>query len=336
MTWTADLEKIRYFLRDPNGAIWSEAALRHMYNDVQQDFAHKTQYLEDVAVQRVPGLYQGSYLYDWESKYFEGRLYHALRPHDEHVVCAAWEAQEIAGLDSDAADSGLHFTQPWESYMGTPGDPVKFRLPDNLTSVLFIAYDRQTIGGTTKKAVQSQDASYVQTQGTPQAYYAWDQYDAVLYPRPSVGFSNETEGEGIVLFEDGDSEDVSTGDVALRTGSFETDEGAAFDILDATDNLFMVYRARPADMTTGSDEPDFPAFLRRYVIFGVIGRAYSANTDGRIKSLGGLWDSRYQLGVNIVKRYMRNRRQDRDYRLSAASSRVRSRAPRLPSTYPAV
>lgn len=336
MTFANDLEKIRYFLRDPSGTIWSDDFLRHLYNDTQQDFAHRTQQLEDVAVQRVPGLYQFAHLYEWERQYIsDDRVYRALTPHDEYMLGSAWEAQEAVNLASDVPDVGAHFTQPWEAFMTTPGDPVLFRLPDNLNSILFIAYDETTIGGSTKKAVQSRDSSYLQTEGTPQCFYAWDQDNYVLYPRPSVGFSNETEGEGIVLFADGDSEDVSTGDVALRTNTFDVDEGAAFDILDAADNLFIVYRARPTDITSGSDESDIPAFLRKYLCFGVIGRAYSANTDGRIRSLGDLWMARYELGVNMTKRYLRNRRQDRDYRMGSGGLRRRAR-PRLPSTYPAV
>jgi hypothetical protein len=337
MTWADDLEKIRYFLRDPDGALWSEAVLRHLYNDVQQDLVNRTLALEEVATQRVPGLFQGAYLYEWEYSYLGvDRAYQALTRHDDYALCAAWEAQEVAGIASDATDVGSHFTQPWEAYMTDPGDPIRIRWPRNLNSLQFIAYDEDTISGTTKKAVQSRDSSYILTEGSPSSFYAWDQDDFVLYPRPSTGFSNEISGEGVAFYADGDSEDVTTGTIATRALTYDGGDGAAVDIVDSADNLFMVYRASPAEISGVSDEPSVPVFLRKYVRYGVIGRAYAANTDGRIRSLGDLWMARYEMGINLTKRFLRNRRQDRDYRLNSGRSIRRSRGPQLPTAYPAV
>lgn len=338
MTWADDLTKIRRFLRDPNGNIWTEAFLRHCYNDVQMDYAHRTMALEDVAIQRIPGLFQGAYLYEWEWRYLGAeRAYHALTRHDEFALCAAWEAQEVTAISSDASDAGSHFTQPWEAYMTTPGDVVKVRFPRNLNSITFIAYDDDAIDATSKKLVQSKDSSYAKTEGTPVSFYAYDQDDYVLYPRPSVSFYNEISGEGVATFADGDTEDVTTGTVAIRTASYDTGEGVSVDILDSANNLFMVYRATPLDIETNASESDFPVFLRKYVIFGVVSRAYGANTDGRIRSLSDLWAARYNLGVAFTKRYLRNRRNDRDYRLSARTpSRRAPGRPKLPDTYPAI
>ena len=310
-----------------------------MWNDVQQDFQHRTLMLEQVATQRVPGLFQGAFLFDWEQKYLAvNRAYRALTQHDDFAVCAAWEAQEITGLASDATDIGAHFTQPWEAYMDLPGEPVRSRWPRNLNTVLFIAYDDDAIGGTTKKVVQSRDSSYLQTQGSPTCFYQWDQDDFVLYPRPSVAFANEIEGtvDGGAWFADGDTEDTSTGTLATRTASYDTGQGVTVDIIDSADNLFLVYRASPTDVEVESDESDFPPFVRKYIAFGVIARAYSANTDGRIRSLGELWAARYELGVGFARRYLRNRRQDRDYRLTIGRGRTASRHPKLPDTYPEV
>lgn len=337
MSWTDDLKKLRRYLRDPNGNIWSEAFLRHQYNDVQQNFQTRTNLLEDIAIQRVPGLYQGAYLYSWEWPYLGvTRGYQCLTLHDDFSLCSAWEAQEITGVSSDATDHGAHFTQPWEAYMTTPGDPVKVRFPKNLGTLTFIAYDDDLIEGTSKKRVQSRDSSYVRTQGSPTHFYPYDQDDYVLYPRPSVAFYNEVEGEGVAVFADGDTEDVTTGTVAVRTATYDSVDGVSVDILDSTNNLFMVYRATPTDIEAGGDESDFPAFLRKYILFGVAGRAYAANTDGKIRSLGELWEARYELGVALTRRYLLNRRQDRDYRLSPRTSRRPMGRPRLPDTYPAI
>ena len=44
MTWGTELAKVRRSLRDPDGNIWSDVWLRHIYNDIQQDFQNKTRY----------------------------------------------------------------------------------------------------------------------------------------------------------------------------------------------------------------------------------------------------------------------------------------------------
>jgi len=206
MTWLVELKKIRRYLRDPDGNIWSDAFLRHLWNDVQNDLQNKTNILEDVAGQRVPDLYHLSYMHDWEwrnlpSKFSE--FYQCLRRHDEKVFCHVWEPQEVTGIASDTTDVGAHFTQPWEAYMGlTPGEEIRMKFPKNFRSVKFIAYDEEPIVPTTRKRVQSTDSSYVTHEGTPIAYYMHESIDRsyVLYPRPSTSFVNDVDGDGVAFF----------------------------------------------------------------------------------------------------------------------------------------
>lgn len=345
MSWAAELERIRYFLRDPDGTIWADAFLRHLYNDVQQDFQHKTMILEEVIAQRVPAIYHCAYIFDWEWRHLPGELsqfYQALNQHDEGVFCHRWEPQQTAGIDADVADYGVHFTQPWEACMGeTPGDLIKMRFPQNFNAMKFMAYDRWPLAPMSKKEISSSDPSFITKQGTPLGYFPYDEADNsyVLYPQPSTSFVNEIDGNGVALFADGDIEDVTTGTIAVRSGSTDSAEiGAAVDIVDTDSSVFMVYDVSPTDMLSISDEPDFPVFLRKYIRAGVISRAYAGNNDGRIRSLGEYWGMRYTLGVEYVKRYRRNRRRDRDYRLTThGAPGLRShRHPRLPDGYPAV
>ena len=338
MTWAAILVRIRRLLRDPSANIWTDDYLRHMYNDVQQDFQQKTMYLEEVWIQRVPALFHGGYLFDWEHIYLaSNREYQALALHDDYCITYPWEAQEISAIASDATDTGVHFTQPWEAYMGqVPGEPVRFRWPSNCNNLKWAAYDEKPVGTATRKIVQSRDSSYLSTEGTPIILYQWDEDQYVLYPRPSVGFVNELDGEGMALFASGDTEDGATGVIAVRSTSFDGGAGMSVDIIDTTDNLFMVYRMSPTDMVDASDEGDFPTFLVKYLIYGTVSRAYTANTDGRIPSLGVYWKGRYEIGISFTKRYIRNKRQDRDYRMTTDSAIGRRRLPRLPDTYPSV
>lgn len=343
MSWGQELVKLRRMLRDPDAAIWSDAFLKHLYNDCQQDFQNKTDVLEAAVAQRVPSVYQMAYLYDWEWQNLstdESQFYQALSLHDDGVCCHRWEPQQVAGLAADVADYGSHFTQPWESYMDTPGDLVKMRWPQNFHHVEFIAYNEQPIGATSKKHVQSTDPSYVTTEGWPLAYYPYDEVENayVLYPRPSASFDQELSGEALALFSVGDTEDTTGGTIATRTGSYDDGALVAIDIVDVTNSVFLVYGVSPADVQSSEDESDFPEFLRKYIRYAVIGRAYGGNNDGRIRSLSDFWLQRYQLGIEFVKRYNRNRRNDRDYRLTTkgATPRRTVRHPRLPDGYPAV
>jgi hypothetical protein len=343
MSWGDELVKIRKYLRDPDGNLWSEAFLRHLYNDVQNDFQHKTNVLEGVEASRVPQTFQWAYQHDWEWRYLpttESQFYQCLNQHDEGVFCHRWETQQVAGIASDVADYGAHFTQAWEAYMDTPGDEVKMRFPQNFNGVRFIAYDEQPIDALSRKQVQSTDPSYVTREGIPLCYYPNDKTDNsyVLYPRPSTAFVNEAAGEGIAQFADGDTEDTTTGLIATRTGSFDDGLGVPVDIVDVQDSVFLVYTVSPSDVRTESDEPDFPQFLRKYIRYGVISRAYGGNNDGRIRSLAEYWNGRYMMGVQFVKRYIRNKKNDRDYRLTTKGNVVRRtvKHPRLPDGYPAV
>lgn len=343
MSWGDELDKIRYFLRDPSGRIWDEAFLRHLYNDCQQEFQKLTHVLEEVIGQRVPQLYHFAYQHDWEFAFLPEALtqfYQCLTPHDYYVCCHRWEPQEVTGIAGDVLDYGAHFTQPWEAYHLAAGEEIKQRFPSNCNSVKFMAYDECPIDATTRKQVQSQDPSYVTTQGSPIAYYPHDETDNsfVLYPRPGMAFANDLAGEGVAFYAAGDIEDDETGVIAVRDGSTPTGSlGASVDVIDTANQLFLVYDVTPNDVTTISDEPAFPKFLRRYIRSGVISRAYGANTDGRIQSLADYWGSRWDFGIQCVQRFVRNRRQDRDYRLTTKARSLRSyRHPRLPDSYPEV
>lgn len=346
MSWAEDLKKIRRLLRDPTGKIWEDEFLRHVYNDIQTDFQHRTSVLEDFTVQRVPGLYHFAYMHDWEyenlpSKY--STFYQCLHQHDESVFCHRWEPQMTTGIQSDVSDYGVHWTQPWEAFMGqVPGDVIRMRFPLNLRNLKFIAYDEEPIEALTKKRVTSMDSCYITTSGSPIGYYRLDDVDDsyVLYPRPSSSFADELDGnEGPAWYIEDDTEDVTTGTIAVRVGSTGTDVvGVPFDITDNTNNVFMIYDVEPTDILTAWDEGDFPEFLKKYIRYGVVSRAYGANTDGRIGTLSDYWMARYTQGISNTRKYRRNWYQDYNYRLvtKGATTLRTHRHPRLPDTYPAV
>lgn len=343
MSWGDELVIIRRLLRDPDAKIWTDNFLMNLYNEVQRELQHKTSALEDVAAQRVPGLYHFSYMYDWEYTYLPtnfSQFYQCLDKHDEGVFCHRWETQQVAGIDSDVSDYGCHFTQPFEAFMGlTPGEQIRMRFPAHMRNLKYIAYDEEPISYTTRKLVQSRDASYLTTEGEPSSYYENDDLDGayVLYPRPSTGFVDELEGEGVAFYATDDTEDVTTGTIATRTGGSDVDPpGVTVDIVGTQDNVFLIFDVRPTDIVTTSDEGVYPEFLKKYLRYGVVSQAYGGNNDGRIPSLAAYWANRFEMGIEHIKKFVRNKYRDRDYRLSSGSKgRTRSRHPRLPDHYPA-
>ena len=341
MSWGDELVKIRRLLRDPDAGIWTDAFLLNVYNDVQREFQHKTSVLEDIAAQRVPGLYHFSYMHDWEYAYLPtkySQFYQCLNRHDEAVFCHRWEPQVVAGITSDISDYGAHFTQPFEAYMGkTPGEPIRIRFPANMRNLKFIAYDEEPIKLTTRKHVQTHDSSYLTREGQPFAYYKTSDLDDsyVLYPRPASSFADEIEGEGVAFYAEDDTEDVTTGTIAVRTGDTASDNiGVSVDVVGTVDNIFLVFDVTPTEIVSVSDEGDYPPFLRKYLNYGVVSQAYGANTDGRIRSLSRYWDARFQVGIQHTKRFVMNKRNDRDYKLSSGGRRPpNKRLPTLPYEY---
>jgi hypothetical protein len=311
---------------------------------VQKDFQKKTKVLEDVISQRVPQLYHYVYMYDWEYGYMPtkwSQFYRCLLQHGEHVICHRWEAQALAGVDSSVSEYGANFIQPWEAYMLAPGHEVKMRWPQNFNTTRYIAYDEEPISATTKKAVQSSDPSFVTRTGNTFSYYPYDDSDNsyVLYPRPTVSFANDISGEGIAFYEAGDTENDTTGIIAVRDDSTPSESfGASVDIIGTVDQVFLVYEVDPNDVDSADDEPDFPPFMTKYLRFGTAARLFSSNTDGKDQLLADYWRVRYDLGVKFTRQYVRNRREDRTYALMTHDviSRRSRRVPRLPDGYPRV
>lgn len=182
------LKRIRRFLRDPDGNLWTRPLLMNLFNDAQREIQMKTKVLEDVTALRVPPLYHCSYLYDWEWPYLpsnQTQFYKAFKDvqQADYVVTCNFEIQ--INSSGDVTDEGVHFTQPWEAFVGeSPGDQVKIRFPSNFHTAKLLAYDRNPIDYITKKEIQRQDSSYLIRTGLTQAYYREDDLDNSFIPYP--------------------------------------------------------------------------------------------------------------------------------------------------------
>jgi len=410
MNFGDQLRKIRRFLRDPNGNIWSRSFLKATYNDVQSDIQRRLKFLEQIAVLNYPPRYQLSYLYDWEWPFLTGsQFYQALRYHDQsdYTFSSLWEAQSDYGVTGVVNDSGFQFTHPWEAFTGdTPAVPIPIKFPDNFRAMKFLAWDKRPLEFKSKKSITRVDTDYKTREGTPVFYYREDDLgdSFIPYPRPStiswddeitpvrdvlyvyahdwessyatgeqftrndstnsrdyvflweidLGTYRESYMRGMWMFEVGtssadqvgqvsyledDDNDTESGTIMRRDGSMANqDAGVAIDILDIDNEFFMIFESGPTDIQDDTDESDFPIFLRKYIEYGVLERAYGALTDGKIQSLKEYWGNRYMIGIEAIKLYMLKKKTDRDYQLRIAGSPARKvvRHPKLPSTYPAL
>ena len=199
----------------------------------------------------------------------------------------------------------------------------------------------------------------------------------ILYPKPSTVTWDDISGTGMALLVDGDTLDgvefeaanlallagnlvledgagellLESGDTLIlevlasgagiitqRTGNLLSSEsGIATEVLDTEDNVLLVYNVTPTEVEGTGDDFDFPDFLTKYVRYGVLSRAFNANTDGYIPSLANYWNQRYQLGIQAIKRFRSNKTRDRNRTFVSEnlSARRTIRHPRLPDGYPA-
>lgn len=325
MTWATQRTRIRRFLRDPNGNIWSDAFLLRLYNDEQYNIQNATGKLESVKVVRVPPKFQSGWMHEWEypyTDYANGEIYNVGYYHDatEVVFVHKWEAQHQDDLTPTTSAAGSNYTQPWEALVSgvTAAEPPPIHLPSQFGKLIYLAWDKKPVDPILEKELKDRDWSWRTRSGTPLFYWR-DQTESnllYLYPRPSS-----------ITWQDGES------------GEADPDESSyGSTTLDVDSNLLAIFEIDPTELTTDEDEPDYKSYQQKYIEYGVIARAYGANTDGRIASLADYWTYRKKTGERVLNIFKSRRREDRDYRLTTKDAfSIRSRRhPRLPDAYPAV
>ncbi len=345
MSWGTELNILRRYLRDPAGNIWGERLLRSLWDEVSRDLQDRVALLEDVAVIPVPPRFQYSHTHDWERGLHAGTAgYHAMRQQGGHyATCYRWEVQQKFALQADVSDEGTAtFTHPWEAWAGlAPGMPVPFPLPANAHRLKGCYYDDEPITHVDRKRIEQTDPSWMTREGEAYNYSQSDDYTGhiFLYPRPSsVTWDDLDNDPGMLTAVEDDTIGAETGMITQRTGSvLGGDFGVALDTLGTADNVLVYYEVQPLEVTGLGGETGWPEYCDRFVRYGVLERAFKANTDGRIPSLSRYWGERYRAGVKTLNRFAGRRKRDIDYRLRAYDVPARRivRLPRLPDGYPA-
>ena len=360
MNWGDEREKIRRFLRDPDAAIWSDELLLRIYNDEQRYLHHRLGLLEKIDILRVPPMFGCSHTFDWEWAHcFGGKAYQWAKTYYQSPLSCThrWEAQAIGGIDASDTTEGDVFTYPWEAWLvSNAADLVPIWFPSDYHKTIMMAWDKEPIGFASIKAIMNQDRGWVTRQGEPICYTRSDESENVfyLYPRPSTvtwddidsiyyhipgTYSDYADLDGAAQFQSDDSDDADVGIYATRESAyFNQDVGAALDVLNPDNNVFIVYDALPADVTDSAEGSSYPTWMRKYFHYGIISDAYGSNTDGKISSLAEYWAWRKELGFKHLMKFKAMRRADRDYCMTTKGSPIQRsrRHPRLPSGYPVV
>lgn len=345
-----EMARVRRYLRDPQGNIWSDDVIIALWNETQRHLSMMRGLLEDVRVLGAPPRYHASYMFDWEYAY-TGELDPVHKMYRDqggfYVTTSRFEHQVHQGITSDAPDVEEMVSHPWEAWHASPGGLVEWPLPTDFFQAKGVYYDEWPIDYTPLRRILDNDPSWKTREGTPQAYTRVDvaSNTITLYPRPDTVADDDLihTGEnaefGLVADIEDDTFLSELGVITARTETFlSQEEGVAVSVLDVTDNLLLIYDVMPLDVETPGDDLQWPDWMLKYIRYGVLGRAYKANTDGRIPSLAGYWDRRYDLGLRALQRFASVSKEDRDYQLrtQGVSARVIRRHPRLPDTYPHV
>lgn len=329
-TWTEILTWLRRYLRDPDGRIWTDAELMQYFNDASLEIAAKTGPIVRVETHYFPPEFDMSYTFDWEVDYGEGTKYQCLTVNQASGLTICYPMESAYWLDVEPSDDdGYRDTHPWEMCMYAPADYVPVPLHAKFHKMRLCAYDECVIDPIDESTLSAGDGYYRTRTGEPINYWHPDsqQNYIIIYPRPSVVW-DETE-----IYEVMDDEGGMVGDEGWLD---HRDTGITSDAIVTTDTLFMVYEAMPEVIQSRDDVPDFAPYMVKYVCYATLERAYGADTDGFIPTLRDYWSLRKKTGIEALKKWKRMAKINRHYRLGGELSRVRSRHPRLPSTYPAV
>jgi hypothetical protein len=292
-----------------------------LFNDEQYALQNTLGQLEEVKVVMMPPKMQSFYMYDWEWPHNDNSNGEVIQhwyydDGEQKLGNQLWEIEHLEGLTPTTNAAGHNYNQPWEAWhASTPNEPAPVPFPSNFNRAKFVAWDRKPLEPITLRELQDRDMTWRTRAGQPAYYFRDEELSNRHYLYPHASSATWTDQSG----SDADPDDSEYGSTTL----------------DVDNNLLVIFDKNPTELTADGNTPDFPAFLHKYLEYGVVARAYEANTDGRIPSLAEYWEMRRKFGFKAVKIYMSKRRSDRHYQLRDRDSRVtrQQKHPRFPDAF---
>jgi hypothetical protein len=226
MLWSDQLTRIRRWVRDPDGAIFTDAFLLRLFNDELQQLYGLLGPVADVQVVRAHPSFQMGYQHDFEwaySGHADGEVYQVGEYYDpdDYVYLHIWEPEHLKGYPSATTAVGEVYTQPWEAWMvTTPHFPPPIPLPEDFESVLMMTFDRDEITPLSKREVmRSDDTTWKTRTGTVASYWRDEKNSnwIYLYPLPPMTWQDDYDSVTIPQ----ESED---GVAVVSTLTFGTEE----------------------------------------------------------------------------------------------------------------
>ena len=335
MLLSQTLTKLRRFLRDPDGTIWTDADILTYWNDAQIEVAQKTLILSQVEAHHYPPEYNFTYTHDWEKQFCEGDSY---CPFEQSMTraglafCHVWESAYYLDTVS-TSQPGYRITHPWEAAYVNPDGFIPIPLHEQLDRMMFCAFNRLQIEPASRKEI-SESTPYYQTQiGLPQNYWRVDEFNnqIVMYPHPAMILRNY--GYTDILSDPADGDSVTS---STEEWLDLTDTGLITDIINLDNSLFMVYQAIPRDLSAWTDEVTLPPWIMKCVECAALERAYGSDTDGFIPTLRDYWKMRKDIQLKLIGKFKTLRLTDRDFVMGSMPKVRQGRGGKLPSHYPAV
>ena len=188
----SDVEtRIRRYLRDPNGSIWSQSLLIDLFNQAQDQFNKDTRILVKIGGVHVPGINDFTISYEWENEYTYGstRRFGEYYDATTYLCTYKWEVAELRGYTPTDTD-GYRTTHAWEIYSTSNAveDWDILRFPNDYSESVLVAYNKKQLSRTNETQIMSLDSTYKTRSGEPYVYipiYQDQEREFALYPRPS-------------------------------------------------------------------------------------------------------------------------------------------------------
>lgn len=343
MLLSESITRIRRILRDRDGGVVSDAAIIRMWDKVQNRYVVETGILESFVDLPVPPTAYATYTQEWENDFTSKPstiIYNFLAPYS---YTQPWEPVADVG-QSPLTSGGVTCTQGWESFYDTIQNRVPHHFPDELSSLVFIAYDQKPIEAVHSKSVEEGNTAFKSRNGVYPYIYIDDSGSGEFYLYPRVdavyGLDDLSDENGAIAYDDSGTITFDSDygvSVFSTTDTLSSNYGVVVNYQTEDDALHLIYKRFPQAVNESTDVIDLPRWCVQYVEWGVLAELFKTNTDLFNKELSTHFESRFVAGISVGRFVSSKRRTMRKYILSGRNVQGNQRAlADLPSHYPSL